>query len=108
MNFELPLLTQAHHCLAFSMDPSGPAQPSLDTAYTTQGNPADQSAAERGDAASNAARAHQGDLVEARERGDIPVPSTHNQGATPSSLGYGARDASGDRTDVRYAEAAPD
>ena len=82
------------------MDPSGPAQPSLDTVYSTRGNPADQTGQERSEAASNDARAHDSGLVEARERGDVAVPSTHSTGATSTSLGYGARDASGDRPNV--------
>ena len=77
------------------MDPAGPSQPPLDTVYNTEGNPTDHTAAESRAATSNA-QSNDGRLVDARERGDIPVPSTHNEGTTPSSLGYGARDSSGD------------
>ena len=82
------------------MDPTGPAQPSQDTVYTTEGNPADQNMQESKESTYNAERAHNSDLVEAREQGDVPVPSTHSKGATSTSLGYGARDSSGDKTDV--------
>ena len=77
------------------MDPTGPSQPTLDQAYETAGNPVDQSLQEASLAARNA-QSNSGSIVDRREKGDIPVPSTHGQEATPSSLGYGVRDASGD------------
>jgi len=78
------------------MDPTGPSQPNIDTAYSTSGNPTDQTPQEQSNSAANAST-NSGSLVDQREAGDVPVPSTHNNGATPSSLGYGARDASGDK-----------
>lgn len=80
------------------MDPTGPSQPKVDTAYNTSGNPTDQTPQEQSKSAANA-NANSGSLVEQREQGDIPVPSTHNDGTTASSLGYGARDSSGDKGD---------
>ena len=77
------------------MDPTGPSQPTLDQSYNTAGNPADQTPQEASSAARNA-QSNSGSIIDQREKGDIPVPSTHGQEATPSSLGYGARDASGD------------
>ena len=80
------------------MDPQGPSQPSLDTVYNTAGNPADQNPQEQRNATVNA-NTNAASLVDAREQGDVPVPSSHNEGATSTSLGYGARDASGDKAD---------
>ena len=77
------------------MDPSGPAQPALNTAYTTAGNPVDQNPQEQQNADSNV-KSNAGSLLETREQGDINVPSRHDDGPTPSSLGYGARDTKGD------------
>ena len=78
------------------MDPKGPSQPPLNAVYNTAGNPADQNPHEQRNAAIQA-NANSGDLVDARERGDIRVRSTHNEGATSTSLGYGAQDASRDK-----------
>ena len=78
------------------MDPTGPSQPTLDQVYNTAGNPADQNPQEQSTSSFNAS-SNSGSIVEKRERGDIPVPSSHNQDATPSALGYGARDSSGDK-----------
>ena len=80
------------------MDPTGPSQPNLDTAYTTAGNPASQTSAERSQANATAS-SNTGSIIDQRERGDIPVPSTHDQGATASALAHGARDSSGDKGD---------
>ena len=80
------------------MDPQGPSQPPLNTAYNTAGNPADQNPQEQRTAAVNAS-SNAGSLVDARERGDVPVPSSHNEGATSTSLGYGVRDSSADKGD---------
>lgn len=77
------------------MDPSGPAQPGLDTVYTAADNPVDQNPQEQYEADVNA-KSNTGSLVEAREHGDIPVPSQYIEDATPSSLGYGVRDAKND------------
>lgn len=78
------------------MDPQGPSQPPLDTVYNTAGNPADQNPQEQRTASVNE-NSNVGSLVEAREQGDVPVPSNHDQAATSTSLGYGARDSSGDK-----------
>ena len=84
------------------MDPRGPSQPNTDTAYNTVGNPADQTEKEQASSAANAA-SNPGPAVDQRKQGDTPVPSTHNEEATPTALGYGARDSSGDNEgDVRY------
>ena len=80
------------------MDPQGPSQPPLNTVYNTAGNPADQNLEEQRNAAANA-NTNSASLADARERGDVPVPSSHSEGATSTSLGYGARDASGDKGD---------
>ncbi|KAI4144502.1 MAG: hypothetical protein L6R39_004155 [Caloplaca ligustica] len=78
------------------MDPTGPSQPTLDTAYDQPSNPA-QSDYEKKDSTSTSASIQRSDpTVDKRERGDVPVPSSHEGGPTPSSLGYGARDDSGD------------
>ena len=77
------------------MDPTGPSQPTLNQSYNTAGNPVDQTPQETSSAAKNA-QSNSASIVDQREKGDLPVPSTHGQEATPSSLGYGARDASGD------------
>ena len=81
------------------MDSTGPSQPSKDEAYTQSNNPISQTSSEKRDSSGYS----DDSTVEARERGDIPLPSTHNADPTPSSLGYGARDASGDKPtgDVR-------
>ena len=78
------------------MDPKGPAQPNVDTSYDTAGNPAEQTPHEKSMAAAKSST-NTGATAEDRRPGDIPVPSTHNDAATPSSLGIGARDASGDK-----------
>lgn len=78
------------------MDPTGPSQPEADTAYNTSGNPTDQTPQEESSSTANSG-VNSGHLVDQREHGDIPVPSTNDGGATASSLGYGARDASGDQ-----------
>ena len=80
------------------MDPKGPSQPPLNTVYNTEGNPADQNLQEQRNATANA-NSNAGSLVDARERGDIPVPSKHNEGATSTSLGYGVTDSSQDKGD---------
>ncbi|KAI1334451.1 hypothetical protein F5Y15DRAFT_289769 [Xylariaceae sp. FL0016] len=68
------------------MDPSGPAQPSLNTAYKTEGNPVTANPMEQ-----KAAQHHtHGNPVEER------IPTTQSSGisdATPSSLGYGVHGA---------------
>ncbi|KAL8691790.1 MAG: hypothetical protein Q9218_003066 [Villophora microphyllina] len=79
------------------MDPSGPSQPPLNTAYDQPSNPASQSDYEKQKSSSTSASIQRSDpTVDQRERGDVPVSSSHEQEATPSSLGYGYRDSSGD------------
>ncbi|KAI4124315.1 MAG: hypothetical protein LQ338_004856 [Usnochroma carphineum] len=79
------------------MDPSGPSQPTLNAAYDQPSNPASQSDYEQRESTSTSASIQRSaPTVERRERGDVPVPSSHEGGPTPSSLGYGARDSSGD------------
>jgi len=78
------------------MDPKAPAQPKLDTAYDTAGNPAERTSHEQSKAAAKEST-NTGATAEDRGQGDIPVPSTHDDRATPSSLGIGARNASGDK-----------
>lgn len=80
----------------FAMDPSNPAQPPADTAYTVADNPVEQNRAERRYAESGD-QANTANLVEARERGDVALPSTHGGDGQPSSLGYGARSSAGDQ-----------
>ncbi|KAI4268480.1 MAG: hypothetical protein L6R38_007827 [Xanthoria sp. 2 TBL-2021] len=77
------------------MDPSGPSQPPLNTAYEHPGNPASQSEGEK-QSSTSASIQRSDPTIDKRERGDAPVPSSHGEGPTPSSLGYGARDSSGD------------
>jgi len=79
------------------MDPTGPSQPPLDTAYETAGNPASQNPQEQSNAQVNDS-SNTGSLVDSREQGDIPVPSAHSGGGVPSSLGYGSRTGAGDST----------
>jgi hypothetical protein len=77
------------------MDPKGPSQPPLDTAYETAGNPTDHTLDESRKAQRNA-QSNDGSMVDQRERGDVPLPSTHNEAPANSSLAYGVRDASKD------------
>lgn len=79
------------------MDPSGPSQPSLDTAYEHPSNPA-QSSSEQADSNTQAASLQRSDVkTERREPNDMINQGGNDQSeAMPSSLGYGAQDASGD------------
>jgi hypothetical protein len=88
------------------MDPSGPAQPPLNTVYNTAGNPADQNPQEQRNANANAST-NSGSLVEAREDGDVPLPSNHSEAATSAPLGHGARDSSGDKSDEEVSNFLP-
>ncbi|KAI1401349.1 hypothetical protein F4819DRAFT_458780 [Hypoxylon fuscum] len=68
------------------MDPSGVAQPSKETAYETQGNPATSNPAEQRSAQHHAQGKHL----------DERMPSSQSSGlgeAVPSSLGYGIHGA---------------
>ena len=78
------------------LDPQGPAQPTLDQAYDTPGNPTDHTPQEKSRATANAST-NSGTKTEKRDSGDIDIPSTHDQGAQASSLGRGVHDASGDK-----------
>ena len=78
------------------MDPTGPSQPTLDTVYDQPANPAQSDFEQQSSNSTSASIQRSDPTVEKRERGDIPVPSQHGEEATPSSLGYGARDSSGD------------
>ncbi|KAL8987793.1 MAG: hypothetical protein Q9177_003045, partial [Variospora cf. flavescens] len=79
------------------MDPTGPSQPTLNTVYDQPANPASQSDYEKQKSTSTSASIQRSDATaEKRERGDVPVASSHEGGPTPSSLGYGVRDSSGD------------
>ncbi|GAM84190.1 hypothetical protein ANO11243_021830 [Dothideomycetidae sp. 11243] len=72
-----------------NLNPTAPSQPTLNDAYTTQGNPASTSAAEDSAAARSSSG---GETIDRRH----PSSAKHNPTATPSSLGLGARDSSGD------------
>ena len=81
------------------MDPQGPSQPSIDTAYDNPDNPVDQTSSERKDATSVVASQQRSDpKYERREPNDTigDRGSASQNKAMPSSLGYGARDSSGD------------
>ncbi|CAJ2513940.1 Uu.00g020590.m01.CDS01 [Anthostomella pinea] len=67
------------------MDPSGPAQPPLNAAYKTEGNPVTSNPAEK----SAAQHHHQGKPVDER----LPSQPSDIKDATPSSLGRGVRGA---------------
>ncbi|KAL9607884.1 MAG: hypothetical protein Q9167_007247 [Letrouitia subvulpina] len=87
------------------MDPKGPSQPPLDTAYDHPSNPATQTKSEEEYSKSTSASIQRSDpQVDRRERGDVPVPSRHNEAAVPSSLGYGVRD---DRDDAGESKGPP-
>lgn len=82
------------------MDPSGPAQPPLNSAYDQPSNPTSQTDSEKQYSNSSSASKQRSDpTVEERTPNDIPVPSRHSGDGMPSSLGYGARDSSGDAGD---------
>ena len=75
------------------MDPQAPSQPSIDTAYENPDNPADQSTSERKDATSVGASQQRSDPAYERRGPNDTMSQTE---PTPSSLGYGAQDSSGD------------
>ena len=79
------------------MDPQGPSQPSLDTVYDQPSNPA-QSSSEHAASQSTSASLQRSDpTAERRQANDAISQGGNDQSeAMPSSLGYGARDASGD------------
>ena len=81
------------------MDPQAPSQPSIDTAYENPDNPVDQSTSERENATStSASQQRSAPASERREPNDTigDRDSASQSKAMPSSLGYGAQDASGD------------
>lgn len=67
------------------MDPSGPSQPGIDTAYNQKGNPSSKEPAENKIASepNNAAE------IDSRGPSDERVPSTNDSDARPSALGAG-------------------
>ena len=75
------------------MDPQGPSQPKLDTAYEHPSNPA-QDPSEQAESQSVGASLRRSDPISERRE-----PKDQPREALPSSLGYGARDASGDAGD---------
>lgn len=86
----------------FQMDPQAPSQPSIDTAYENPDNPADQTTSERKDATSVGASQQRSDPSYERRGPNDTIggrESSSQNEATPSSLGYGARDSSGDSGD---------
>ena len=79
------------------MDSQAPSQPTLDTAYEHPSNPA-QDSSEQAASQTVGASLRRSDPTSER-RG----PNDQQSEAMPSSLGYGARDASGDAGDKVYA-----
>ena len=79
------------------MDPQGPAQPSLDTAYEHPANPA-QSSSEYTTSKSTSASLQRSDpKTEQRRPNDAIRDGGNDQTeATPTSVAYGVRDSSGD------------
>ena len=83
----------------FLMDPQAPSQPSIDAAYDNPKNPIDQTSSERRDATSISASQQRSDPTYEHRRPNDTIGdrgSASQNKATPSSLGYGARDSSGD------------
>ncbi len=78
-----------------AMNPSAPSQPSINSSYSTAGNPIDHSRQEVEEAASKAT-SNEGSVTEQRMNGDLPVPSQHAESGTPTSLAYGTRSTAGD------------
>lgn len=83
------------------MDPAAPSQPPLNTAYNHPSNPASQNPSEAKYSTSTSASLQRSDATaETRKPNDLPDSSSHGENdPIPSSLGYGARDDSGDRGD---------
>ena len=75
------------------MDPQAPSQPKLDTAYEHPSNPAQDSSEQAASQSVGASLRRSDPISERRE------PNDQQSEAMPSSLGYGARDASGDAGD---------
>lgn len=83
------------------MDPTARSQPPLNTTYNHPSNPASQNPSEAKFSTSKAASLQRSDATaETRNSNDLPVSGSHGENdPTPSSLGYGVRDDSGDRGD---------
>ena len=79
------------------MDPQAPSQPNLNTAYEHPSNPAQDSSEQAASQSVGASMRRSDPTSERRE------PNDQQGEAMPSSLGYGARDASGDAGDKVYA-----
>ncbi|MCJ1463910.1 hypothetical protein MMC07_002519 [Pseudocyphellaria aurata] len=80
---------------------SAPSQPPLNTAYNHPSNPASQTPLEAEFSTSTSASLQRsGSTEETRKPNDLPLSRSDGEiDATPSSLGYGVRDDSGDRGD---------
>ena len=79
------------------MDPQAPSQPTLNTAYEHPSNPAQDSSEQAASQSVGASMRRSDPTSERRE------PNDQQGEAMPSSLGYGARDASGDAGDKVHA-----
>ncbi|KAL6720815.1 hypothetical protein ACLMJK_002740 [Lecanora helva] len=82
------------------MDPQGPSQPSLNTAYDQPSNPAQSSAEYTASQSTSAARQRSDPTAERRMPNDAIREGGNDQSeATPTSVAYGVRDASKDAGD---------
>ena len=84
------------------MDPQGPSQPSIDTAYENPDNPVEQTTSERKDATSVSASQQRSDPVSERRQPHDTIGyrgGASQDKAMPSSLGYGAQNSSGDASE---------
>ena len=75
------------------MDPSGPSQPSLNTAYDQPANPAQSSYESQASQQPGASAQRSAPTADRRTANDAISDQSE---ATPTSVAYGARDASGD------------
>ncbi|MCJ1231232.1 hypothetical protein MMC12_007909 [Toensbergia leucococca] len=87
------------------MNPTAPSQPPLDTAYSQPSNPSTTTASEDATAQQTSNSAQE---IDSRKPNDVPVPLSHAQGATPSSLGYGVRGSGQDKSDDEIPPGLPD
>ena len=67
------------------MDPTGPSQPSLNTAYDHPSNPAQSSQEHQSSTTTRASQSRSGPTFSSRQPNDVSTD------ATPSSLGYGVQ-----------------
>jgi len=84
------------------MDPQGPSQPNLDTAYEQPSNPAQSTSENAASKSTSASLQRSGPTAERRGQSDVSSGGGNQDdqsNAMPSALGYGARDASGDAGD---------